>query len=221
MKTRAQTTKRQNEQKAKFPGTHSITLSLLPLNPPSSTPSTPSLLVRCHRSSQPRRVKEGKALIGERTTIAHTRPRRASGRCGIEAMGLVSKRGEGGVIEFLIKDEWWWIDVMAGNPTARHRMGASAVESQRSYSYSIRIASARSIHTAHTVPSNTALLIPLPPHRHRKVPPQQNGERPTPGVVEACSMKTGRLCLGGTDTVEWGKGKGGRAGGGWLGWGFG
>ena len=170
--------KKTKRARSQVPGHHSITLSFLP----SSTPSTPSLLVRCHRSSQPRRVKEGKALIGERTTFAHTRPRRASGRCGIEAMGLVSKRGEGtGVIEFLIKDEWWWIGVMARNPTARHRKGASAVESQRSYSYSIRIASSSSIHTAHTVPPNTALLIPLPPHRHHKVPPSkmENVQLPT------------------------------------------
>ncbi len=118
----------------------------------------------------------------------------------------------GGVIEFLMKDEWWWIDVMARNPTARHRKGASAVESQCSYSYSIQVVSCSS---THTVPSNTALLIPLPPRRHHKVPSQQNGERPTPCVVEACSKRTGRLCLGGTDTVEWGKGEGGRAGGGW------
>ena len=105
---------------------------------------------------------------------------------------------------------------MARNPTARHRMGTSAVESQRSYSYSIQMASSSSIHTAHTIPLNTALLIPLPLHRHRKVPPQQNGERPTPCVVEACSKRTGRLCLGGTDTVEWGKG-GGLVVGGWGG----
>lgn len=88
--------KKTKRARSQVPEHHSITPSFLPLDPPSSTPSTPDLLVRCHRSSQPRRVKEGKALIGERTTFAHTRPRCASGRCGIEATGLVSKRGEGG-----------------------------------------------------------------------------------------------------------------------------
>jgi hypothetical protein len=99
VKTRAQNdkkTKRARSQGPRHSQHHPKLPPPLPLNPPSSTPSTPDLLVRCHRSRQPRRVKEGKALVGERTAFAHTRPRRASGRCGIEATGLVSKRGEGG-----------------------------------------------------------------------------------------------------------------------------
>lgn len=170
MRTRAQTTKRQVDRH------HSITLSFLPPPPPK-----PSLINPLHplppRTLPPfqpttpcqRRKSAHRPKTDVRAHTTEARKREMWDRS--DGIGF-QERG-GGVIEFLMKDEWWWIDVMARNPTARHRKGASAVESQRSYSYSIRVASSSSIHTAHTVPLNTALLIPLPPHRHHKVPPSK------------------------------------------------
>ncbi len=105
---------------------------------PPFTPTTPGQ----RRKSARRRTNDVRA----HTTEARKR------EMWDRSDGVGFPREGRGVIEFLIKDERWWIGVMARNPTARHRKGASAVESQRSYSDSIRIASSSSIHIAHTVP---------------------------------------------------------------------
>ncbi len=117
-----------------------------------------------------------------------------------------------------MEDEWWWIGVMARNPTARHRKGASAVESQCSYSYSIRIASSSSIHTAHTVPPIPRFLsLSHPAAITRSLPAKwrtSNSMRCGSLFEENRTAVLGRNGYGGM-------GKGGRAGGGWWGRGFG